>query len=202
MFGYLFERSGLYDTTHDGRELVNSKRFAFLLYIGLTIMLFAGLFVGYLVLRGNTEVWPPLGAPPMTLLNILPSWVVLVLTMGFMIVARKALRQNILDRFRFFTLLGLLSSVLFLLAFGMEWWRLMAGGVRLNTVFGGMYYVVTGSFILHFIGGAYGLSSFLRRAKSVPFSLPLSVGFNNTVSFYYLMMLIWTIIDGLVYFNS
>src|SRR4026208_1715075 len=98
MLGYLFERSGLYDTTHDGRELVNSKRFAFLLYIGLTIMLFAGLFGGYLVLRGSTEIWPPLGAPPMTVVKILPSWCVLVMTIAFMIMARTALRKNILDR--------------------------------------------------------------------------------------------------------
>src|ERR1043165_834964 len=132
MLGYLFERSGLNDTTHDGRELVNSKRFAFLLYIGLTIMLFAGLFGGYLVLRGNTEVWPPLGAPPMTLIKILPSWLLLIGTVVIMLVARKALKQNILDRFRLFTMIGLLTSILFLFAFGIEWWRLMAGGVRLN----------------------------------------------------------------------
>ena len=201
MLGYLFERSGLYDTTHDGRELVNSKRFAFLLYIGLTIMLFAGLFGGYLVLRGNTEVWPPLGAPPMTLIKILPSWLLLIGTVVIMLVARKALKQNILDRFRLFTMIGLLTSILFLFAFGIEWWRLMAGGVRLNNVFGGMFYIVTGCFIVHFIGGSYGLVSFLRRAKSVPFSLGLSVGFNNTLTFYYLMVALWTIIGGLVYYN-
>jgi hypothetical protein len=64
-----------------------------------------------------------------------------------------------------------------------------------------MYYVVTGSFALHFIGGSYGLVSFLRRAKSVPFTLSLSVGFNNTLSFYYLMIVVWTIIGGLAYLN-
>ncbi len=201
MLGYLFERSGLYDTTHDGKELVNSKRFAFLLYIGLTIMLFAGLFGGYFVLRGNNEVWPPLGTPPMTPLKLLPSWILLLMTVLLMRTARKRMKENDLPAFRNYTFLSLLSSVLFLLAIGLEWWRLIAGGVTMSTVFGGMYFVIMGIYVLHFIGGSYGLISFLRRAKSVPFSMPLSIGFNNTLSFYFLMFAVWSIILPLVYIN-
>ncbi|HYM20533.1 MAG TPA: cytochrome c oxidase subunit 3 [Candidatus Kapabacteria bacterium] len=197
----MFERRDLYDTTHDGKELVNSKRFAFLLYIALTIMLFAALFGGWFVLRGNNDVWPPLGTPPMTLDKIIPTWIALVATIIMMVIARRAMRSNELGRFHFFTKIGIATSVLFLFAFALEWWRLIAGGVRMGTVFGGMYYVITGVFVLHFIGGSYGLTSFLRKAKTTPFVTSRLVGFNNTLSFYYLMLTLWSIIAPLIYIN-
>ena len=201
MFGYLFERRDLYDTTHDGKELVNSKRFAFLLYVALTIMLFAGLFGGWFVLRGNNEVWPPLGTPPMTLDKILPTWIVLIANVVAMVIARTAMRKNDLVKFHQWTKIGMSASALFLFAFALEWWRLIAGGVTMSTVFGGMYYVITAVFALHFIGGTYGLTSFLRKAKAAPFTTSQLVGFNNTLTFYYLMLTMWSIIAPLIYIN-
>ncbi|MBS1903958.1 MAG: cytochrome c oxidase subunit 3 [Bacteroidetes bacterium] len=201
MFGYLYERQGLGDTTHDGSELVNSKRFAFLLYIGLTIMLFAGLFGGWFVLRGNNDVWPPLGTPPMTFIKVLPSIVVLLANVIAMILARNAMRQGALERFRTMTTISAGISVLFVLAFGLEWWRLIGGGVHFSTVFGGLYFTITGIFLLHFLGGSYGLVSYVRKAKDLPFSTPQLVGFNNTLTFYYLMFAMWFIMGTLAYIN-
>ena len=63
MQSIIIERPGLADSTHDGKEIVSSKRLAFTLYIALTIMLFAGIFGGYFVLRGNNDIWPPTGTP-------------------------------------------------------------------------------------------------------------------------------------------
>lgn len=201
MFGYLYERQGLGDTTHDGSELVNSKRFAFLLYIGLTIMLFAGLFGGWFVLRGNNDVWPPLGTPPMTFIKVLPSIVVLLANVIAMILARNAMRQEALERFRTMTMISAGISVLFVLAFGLEWWRLIGGGVHFSTVFGGLYFTITGIFMLHFLGGSYGVVSYVRKAKALPFSTPQLVGFNNTLTFYYLMFAMWFIMGTLAYIN-
>lgn len=201
MLVYLFERKGLGDTTHDGSELVNSKRFAFLLYIGLTIMLFAGLFGGWFVLRGNNDVWPPLGTPPMEFIKILPSILVLLANVVAMLVARKAMQTGNLDRFRLLTVISAGLSVLFVMTFGLEWWRLIAGGVKMTTVFGGLYYTITAIFMLHFLGGSYGLSSYLRKAKTLPFTTPQLVGFNNILTFYYLMFAMWFIMGTLAYIN-
>lgn len=202
MLGLLYERANLYDTTHDGKELVNSKRFAFMLYIGLTIMLFAGLFGGYFVLRGNNDIWPPLGTPEMSVLKMLPSLVLMIASIFVLLSARKEMRANQLSSYRLKVTIGLLISVLFVFAMGLEWWRLIVGGVGLSSVFGGMYFIVTGAFALHFIGGLYGLVHTLRKARTIPFTTPQLVGFNNTLSFYYLMLLLWAIIVPLIYINS
>jgi heme/copper-type cytochrome/quinol oxidase subunit 3 len=201
MLAYLFERKGLGDTTHDGSELVNSKRFAFLLYVGLTIMLFAGLFGGWFVLRGNNDVWPPLGTPPMIFTKALPSIIVLLANLVAMVLARNAMRSGDLERFRTLTMIASAISGLFVLAFGMEWYRLISGGVHFSTVFGGLYYTITGIFMLHFLGGSYGLTSYLRKVKTLPFTTPQVVGFNNTLTFYYLMFAMWFIMGTLAYIN-
>lgn len=201
MLGYIHERPGLNDTTHDGTELINSKRFGFMLYIGLTVMLFAGLFGGWFVLRGANDTWPPLGTPPMTFLHILPSLLVLLANVIAMRYARNAMRDGQLERFRFLTLVSVGATLLFALTFGLEWWRLLDGGVQFSSVFGGLYFVITGIFVIHFLGGSYGLGSYLGKAKSLPFSTTQLVGFNNILSFYYLMFVIWLCMGMLAYIN-
>ena len=199
MESIIYERTGLGDATHDGKEIVSSKRLAFTLYIALTIMLFAGIFGGWFVLRGNNDIWPPTGTPPLTLMNMLPELLTILASVIFLIIARRYLRRADFGKFQTYVLASASMCVLFVFAMGMELWRLIAGGVTMETVFGGMYYIIMTTFLAHFIGGIYALFRFAKKAKHFPAASGIKHGFANAVNWHYLMLVLWACIVGLVY---
>lgn len=197
----IFERANLADSTHDGKELVSSKRLGFMLYIGLTIMLFAGLFGGYIILKGGTAVWPPEGVPQMPILAILPHTMILAATVLLM---RTALAYSVKAdflRFRLFVGFAASLSLVFTIAFFLEWQRLIDGGLLFENVYGSIYFIMTGAFIAHFIGGIVAQVRYLKRTTVVNLILGHNVGFNNAISWHYLMLFLWGIICFLVYWN-
>ena len=199
MESIIYERAGMGDATHDGKEIVSSKRLAFTLYIALTIMLFAGLFGGWWVLKGNNEIWPPAGTPPMTLINMLPENLTMIVSVILLIGAMSYLKKADFKKFGTYILISAAMCILFVFAMGMEYWRLIAGGVTMSTVFGGLYFIITGVFLVHFIGGIYALFRFARKAKLFPTQIGIKLGFANTLNWHYLMLLLWICIVGLIY---
>jgi heme/copper-type cytochrome/quinol oxidase subunit 3 len=199
MESIIYERAGLADSTHDGNPVVSSKRFAFMLYIALTVMLFAGLFGGWFVLRGNNEIWPPTGTPAMTIMKMLPENLTMLFSVIFLLVSMSYLKKADFNKFQSYILLSAMISILFVLAMGIEYWRLLAGGVTFSTVFGGMYFVITGVFLAHFLGGIYALFRFVYKAKQFPAANGITAGFANTLNWHYLMLVLWICIVGLVY---
>ncbi len=194
-----FERRNLGDSTHDGNPVVSSKRFAFMLYISLTIMLFLGLFGGYFVLRGNNDIWPPTGTPSMTFMNMLPECLTILASVILLVVAMSYLKKADKSKFQMYVLISAALCILFVFAMGMEYWRLLAGGVTMSTVFGGMYFVITATFLTHFVGGIYALFRLAGKAKLFPAATDLQIGFANTLTFHYLMLILWGCIVMLVY---
>ncbi|MDP4221651.1 MAG: hypothetical protein Q8916_08700 [Bacteroidota bacterium] len=193
------ERAGLADSTHDGKEIVSSKRLAFTLYIALTIMLFLGLFGGYFVLRGNNEIWPPTGTPELTFMNMLPECLTILASVIALIIAMKYLKRADFEKFRTYVLASAISCILFVFAMGMEIWRLLAGGVSMSSVFGGMYFIIMTTFLAHLVGGIYALFRFARKARQFPASQGITLGFANTLNWHYLMLVLWGCIVFLVY---
>jgi cytochrome c oxidase subunit III len=195
----LYERPNLADTTHDGRELVSSKRLGFMLYIGLTVMLFAGLFGGYIILKGGNTVWPPAELPQMQFLVVLPHTMLLL---AAVILMRTALAYSVKAdflRFRLFVGFAALVSIVFTIAFFLEWQRLIYGGLLFENVFGSIYFITTGVFIAHYIGGIIAQVRYLKRSTVVNLILGHNVGFNNAISWHYLMLFMWSIICFLIY---
>ncbi|MEP7233775.1 MAG: hypothetical protein ABI778_00635 [Ignavibacteriota bacterium] len=199
MESIIFERSGLGDSPHDGGEIVSSKRFAFALYIALTIMLFLGLFGGWFVLRGNNAIWPPTGTPELSFVQMLPENITIILSVILLGVAMSFLKKADFNKFRTYILASAGSCLLFALAMGLEFWRLLAGGVTMNTVFGGMYFIIMSTYLAHFVGGIYALFRFAGKAKQFPASGGLKDGFSNALSWHYLMLALWVCIVVLVY---
>src|SRR6266436_6227098 len=119
MQSIIFERKDLADSTHDGGEIVSSKRFAFMLYIALTIMLFAGIFGGWFVLRGNNDIWPPTGTPALSLVNMLPENLMMIASVILAVTAMNVLKKADFIKFRNYVLLSATASILFLFAMGM-----------------------------------------------------------------------------------
>ncbi len=199
MQSIIFEQKNLADTPHDGGEIVSSKRFAFMLYIALTIMLFAGLFGGWFVLRGNNDIWPPTGTPELSLMNMLPENLTMIASVILLIVAMSFLKKANFGKFQTYVLLSAALNILFLFAMGMEFWRLLAGGVTMNTVFGGMYFIIMTTFLAHLVGGIYALFRLARKAKLFPVAKGIKLGFANTLNWHYLMLVLWGCIVMLIY---
>src|ERR1700687_4107172 len=168
MESIIYERAGMGDGTHDGKEIVSSKRLAFTLYIALTIMLFAGLFGGWFVLKGNNEIWPPAGTPQMSIMTMLPENLTMIASVILLVMAMGYLKKADFGKFGTYVLLSAAMCILFVFAMCMEIWRLIAGGVTMSTVFGGMYFIITGVFLAHFLGGIYALFRFARNARLFP----------------------------------
>ena len=199
MESIIYERAGMGDATHDGKEIISSKRLAFTLYIALTIMLFAGLFGGWWVLKGNNEIWPPTGTPPLSLMNMLPENLTMIASVILLFIAMSYLKKADFGKFATYVFSSAALSILFVFAMGMEYWRMIAGGVTMSTVFGGMYFIITGVFLAHFLGGIYALFRFARKVKLFPAQIGIKVGFANTLNWHYLMLLLWACIVALVY---
>jgi cytochrome c oxidase subunit III len=195
----IFERRNLGDTTHDGKELVHSNRLGFMLYIGLTIMLFAGLFGGYIILRGGSTSWPPPEIPQMPFLAVLPHTMLLIATVILMRTAMAYSVRADFTRFRLFVGFAALISLVFTIAFFLEWERLINGGLLFENVYGSIYFITTGAFIAHFLGGIIAQLRYLKRANVVNLILGHHVGFTNAISWHYLMLFIWGIICFLIY---
>jgi len=199
MESIIFEKSNLADSTHDGGEIVSSKRFAFILYIALTIMLFAGIFGGWFVLRGNNEIWPPTGTPDLGFMHMLPENLTMIASVILLVTAMSFLRKADFGKFRMYVLGSATLCVLFVFAMGMEIWRLVAGGVSMNTVFGGMYFVIMTTFLAHFVGGIYALFRLANKAKQFPAVRGIKQGFANALNWHYLMLVLWGCIVLLIY---
>jgi heme/copper-type cytochrome/quinol oxidase subunit 3 len=199
MRSIIYERAGLADTTHDGSPVISSKRLAFTLYIALTIMLFAGLFGGWFVLKGNNEIWPPTGTPEMSIVQMIPENLTMIISLILLYIAMSNLKKADFGKFGTYVFSSAVVSILFVFAMAMEIWRLLAGGVSMSTVFGGMYFIIIGVFLTHYIGGIIALFRFSDKAKRFPAAHGIKIGFSNTMNWHYLMLALWICIVVLIY---
>ena len=165
MFRTVHEAPGLLDRTHDGGELIENNRFAFLMMLGFVIMLFAGLIGAYLVLRGGSLTWPPPEVPKMSMTLPLISVGIFALATACLWIARRLSKPGSESK----AFVGLLLAVvLFIFSMGVaanEWIWLFDNGMILKTVFGGIYSVLVGAFMLHVIVALCFIISLDRPAK-------------------------------------
>jgi heme/copper-type cytochrome/quinol oxidase subunit 3 len=178
----VYERPGLADSTHDGKALIDSSRFAFFLFLGVEIMLFAGLAGGYVILHGGASSWPPDDAPALSLFRgAIASTLLLfaALAIGFS-VARPASRNLLLA--------GLLLSLGFGATLLIDSLLLHENGLKITGVYGGIYFLLSGIFFLHAVGGIMATVSVMRKARCARLS---SNSIPHLSYYYYLLTLAW-----------
>lgn len=139
-------------------------------YLGMIIalaswaMMFAALFLSYVLLRAQQQVWPPLGTPALPRGLGLLNTGVLVASSATLIWAHAAMRRLFLRRF----LVGLWSTTVLGLAFlGLQlllWLRMESAGLGLGGIFGSLFYVLTWFHAFHIVGGVGALSWLLWGA--------------------------------------
>jgi len=195
----VYEKAGLRDSTHAGGELINSGRFAFLLMMGADVMLYVGLLGGYFVLRGGSLSWPPPGSPaldPALMLWTCPLILLASLSIGFSV---RSHHKNTLKFLR----LSLAATLIFIACFvaitTTEWSNLLKNGLDIMTVFGGIYLIITGIFLLHILGAAISVIGMIRRVSRWRTYTRSANSIPHLAMFLYMQTAIWICLYALIY---
>jgi len=195
----VYDPPELMDSTHSGGELINSKRFAFLMLLGADVMLFAGLDGGYFVLRGGSLSWPPPGSPALHAALVACSIPLMLLAAIAMKFATKFEAKSESQKLQRSLQAVLVFGVAFLLLNGYEWYLLLKDGLDIMTVFGGIYLILMGTFMVHIIAGLlYSVKTLFRVRGLVNLVVPTN-GIQHLAFFFYLQTLVWISLYALIY---
>jgi heme/copper-type cytochrome/quinol oxidase subunit 3 len=195
----LYERAGLRDSTHTGGEMINSSRFAFLLLLGADVMLYVGLLGGYFVLRGGSLSWPPPGSPavsPSLMIWTCPLVVLAAIGIGLSV---RWHHTNTLNKMRLSLAGTLVMLALFLAVNATEWMHLLSAGLDIMTVYGGIYLIVMGVFILHIIGASMFVIRMIKRVSKWRTYTRSANSIPHLAMFLYLQTAIWLALYALIY---
>ena len=129
-----------------------------MLLVGTETVMFACAISAYVVLRMGAGVWPPLGTPKLTLdLSSLNTGI--LITSSLVLMSRKGSRH----------LICFVLGCLFLLLQGVEFHRLYARGLTLQTgPYGAIFYSLIGLHGLHVLGGLAFLFYLLFSIQNSP----------------------------------
>ncbi|MFN7984780.1 MAG: cytochrome c oxidase subunit 3 [Vicinamibacterales bacterium] len=129
------------------------------LFLASELMLFAGLFSSYFLLRTGATDWPHQILPvPMATLNT----VILIASSMTMVMAWEALKTSNFPKHRMYLLITIVLGVIFLGIKGVEYsHHIAAGELPSHDTFFATYYTLTGIHALHIVGGLVVMLYFL-----------------------------------------
>jgi cytochrome c oxidase subunit 3 len=194
----LFETSGRLDM-HDGRVLIDNSRFAVIMGLAIDSILFAGLIGAYFVLRASAMHWPPPELLQFTPGFALASGLALFAAAIALLLAIRAQSANRLSNMR----LGLLASLLALMVFlglnGSDWLTVISAERTSHTLFGGIYFMITGIFHLHVVGAMIYIAVKFRKVLRWQSYTRSSMSIQHLLYFMSVLASIWTAIFFIVY---
>ena len=197
-----FEQSGLVaGSRNSGHALIDNGRFAFILGLAVDVMMFGGLLGAYFVLRGTATLWPPPALPQLTPVLVGLSGGCLIASAVFMSITVRAQYQNNLSGMRLSLAAAVVMIATFLAINAIEWSHLLSNEATLRSVFGGIYFMITGIFHAHIVVGlAFGASK-LRRILHWRRYTRSTNSLVHLSYFFYAMSLVWFAIFSVVYIN-
>ena len=197
----LYEEHGLEaGEVPDAPVIVDSGRFLF--FIGLTLdavffITFAG---GYYALRTGALAWPPADLPHLHRGLVGTSTACLAAAAALLMVTVAAQNRNALRTMRASLVVAMLCLAGFLACNAVEWRSLIATGLPIRTVFGGIYFVLTGTYHLHIIAGMVYILSKYRWTLRWRRYTRSAVSISHLAYFMDVMLLVWLGIYYAVYF--
>ena len=179
---------------------VGNGRIAIVMLIAAETMLFTGLIGAYVVLRGTSGPWPPLGQPRLPLAITWANTGLLLLSCWTMSRAVAALRAGHVRRLRLALVeTGLLGSA-FLGVQGSEWVRLLNHGLTLSTgLYGATFYLLIGLHGAHVAAAVTWLLWLLARSGGGRFTLKRAAGVDLCAIYWYFVCALWAVLFPLVY---
>ncbi len=142
-----------------------------ILFIASETMFFGGLFGAYFTLRAVTPEWPPPGTPELDVVLSAVLTGILVLSSVTMQFAVWAVRKGNRPALIRWLAVTITLGAVFLIGQGYEYFHLLNEGFRLSSsVYGSLFYTMTGFHGLHVFGGVVFLAVLLLRAAGGQFT--------------------------------
>lgn len=169
------------------------------LFLASELMLFAGLFSSYFLLRTGAVDWPHQVLPvPMATLNT----VILITSSMTMVMAWEALKTNKWSAHRLYLALTIVLGVVFLgIKFAEYQHHIAAGELPSRNTFFAIYYTLTGVHALHIVGGLVVMLHFLGPGATLWTSNPEQ--FTNRVEaiglYWHFVDFVWIFLFPLLY---
>ncbi|MET1231767.1 MAG: cytochrome c oxidase subunit 3 [Candidatus Limnocylindrales bacterium] len=176
----------------------NTALLGMLLFIASEIMFFAGLFAAYFDIRARSlPHWPalPEGAEFGVTPVIIAATVVLVSSSAVIewgvIRIRRGDRRGMNRAFALTVLMG----ITFLAFEAFDWYILGSEGVTLSgSVFGSLYFTMTGFHFAHVLGGVIGISIILGRGVSGQFSARHHTAVEAVSYYWHFVDVVWVLL--------
>jgi heme/copper-type cytochrome/quinol oxidase subunit 3 len=167
------------------------------MFVIAEVMLFAGLISAFEIVRSSAMVWPPPDQPRLPIAATTFNTLVLLASGGAILLAHRAFHRGDRDAMRrpLFAALGLGSF--FVLFQGVEWGRLIAQGLTLqSSTLGSFFYLIVGIHALHAIGALLILA---RAARHLQRGWLTSSLFGAAEVFWLFVVVVWPVVFGVVY---
>jgi cytochrome c oxidase subunit 3 len=202
IFGILTGLFGWASEVYGKKQDVGYGSTAVIIFIISEVMLFGGLFVGYLHTMLPSEVWPPLdtpsGVPPLRIALILS--VLLISSSLTLLKAEVEIRRDNRAGFIKWLIITIILGALFLIGQVSEWNSLMAGGFRISTnIFGTFFYTITGVHGSHVIVGLILQLFILILAFKNSFSKEKHTIIKAAGYYWHFVDAIWLVVLSMIY---
>ncbi|HET6402619.1 MAG TPA: hypothetical protein VFH95_14640 [Candidatus Kapabacteria bacterium] len=179
--------------------LVDSGRFVFFIALSLDVILFGTFTAGYFFLRVSAPAWPPADLPHLRTSLAGAATICIAIATLLLALTVFAQNRNALRSMRASLVLALIFLAGFLVLNASEWKELIATGLPIRTVFGGMYFVLTGLFHFHIIACAVYILSKYRWTLHWRRYTRSAVSIAHLSYFMDAMLLIWLGIFYVIY---
>jgi len=183
---------------YGSKPIENTALLGMLLFIASEIMFFAGLFAAYFDIRAkNLPHWPalPEGAEFGVTPVIIAATIILIASSG--VIEWGVLRIRKGDRRGMNRALALtvLMGITFLAFEALDWYILASEGVTLSgSVFGSLYFTMTGFHFAHVLGGVIGISIILGRGVSGQFSARHHTAVEAVSYYWHFVDVVWVLL--------
>jgi cytochrome c oxidase subunit III len=179
---------------------VSNTRLAVVMLITGEMMLFAGLIGMYLIFRLSAAAWPPPDLPRLPLGITAFNTVVLFASLVPMSRALAAARADRPDAAARAVAQTTALGVLFLAIQGIEWFRLVAHGLKLSSgTYGATFYVVIGTHAVHVLAAVVWLATLTLLARWRPLTARRHAGLEMCTIYWYFVCGLWAVLFPLVY---
>lgn len=181
------------------RMLVPNEVLGMWLFLFTEIMLFLGLISAYLVLRGQTALWPPPGQPRLPVEITAINTLILLASGLTMWQAVPALRRGG-GRLLQWLWLTFFLGLTFLAIQGYEWLRLIGFGLTTrSSIYGGMFYTLIGVHGLHVLGALIVLALVMGQTRQGHYTVSDHGGLLAMRLYWSFVVLVWPVLYVLVY---
>ena len=180
----------------DERRLVPNAVLGMMMFVGVEIMMFAGMISAFGIARSQATVWTPPGQPRLPVEATAFNTLVLVVSGVALYMANKRYNTDP-ESIKAPYLASVACGVYFVLAQGFEWMGLIGEGLTLwSSTQGSFFYLIVGAHALHAVAGlGVQLYIFVRFIKGTMSSEAFWAG----QVFWYFVVALWPILYWMVY---